>query len=254
MSTAASTRAAELEQEAGEHAGELQRRAASDSRRVLECIDALERVTAEAVEALRKEMDALQAEIARCTSRAAPAEPAPDEMEPAQVVEAPPHPEETAEPAPTETHAQPEEASELGAAEADLVSEAQEDNAQEEERAAEEEPEEPEEPEAIRPVEPEAVEAEDETAEAPVAEPTTPGPARRRRRRLFPRFTSRRRGRPFIDTAGECAVCRRSLHAESEEKLRESGWQVRGATGLCPDCQEAGWDLREDGTVPSQSD
>ena len=54
----------------------------------------------------------------------------------------------------------------------------------------------------------------------------------------------------FITTQGNCAVCQRSLMAGSEENLRNSGWQVSGDVGLCPDCQNERWQLPEGARLP----
>jgi hypothetical protein len=61
-----------------------------------------------------------------------------------------------------------------------------------------------------------------------------------------------RRGRPFIDFPGECAVCRQPFVAGNVEALAESGWFVVEGIGICPDDQERGWRLAEGTNLPYQ--
>ena len=60
----------------------------------------------------------------------------------------------------------------------------------------------------------------------------------------------RRRNRPFLDVAGQCAVCGKSFQADDESALADSGWLVNGKVGLCPEDQELGWELPEGRPVP----
>lgn len=57
----------------------------------------------------------------------------------------------------------------------------------------------------------------------------------------------------FVKKPGNCAVCNKSLMVESEEELQNSGWQVSGDVGLCPDCQALGWRLPPGGQLPLRS-
>jgi hypothetical protein len=268
MSAAADNRASELREEAAHYASEAQRGAASDARRLLECIDALERVTTETLEALRREMDLLHTEISRCLS---PLERSPGSGEPASLDRgdepfgsAPDEEQGEAAQAEVIPEAEEEEPEQEALQEDEPEQESLQEDEPEQEALQEDEPEDavPEETgvvadeeEYVEPIEAGAEPVEDEAQQASVHDetaPDRPAPAGPRRRRgLLRRLVSRRRGRPFIDTAGECAVCGQGLVVDSEEELAESGWRVRGETGVCPVCQLAGWDLREDGTVPS---
>jgi hypothetical protein len=69
---------------------------------------------------------------------------------------------------------------------------------------------------------------------------------RGRRRRLF----GLRKGRAFVDYAGECAVCGTNLKVEGKQALKESGWVLGDSGGLCPDCQAAGWEWSEGAVLP----
>jgi hypothetical protein len=60
----------------------------------------------------------------------------------------------------------------------------------------------------------------------------------------------RRKSALFISTPGQCAVCYRSFAAGSEEALEASGWKISGELGLCPQCQEDGWQLPEGARLP----
>jgi hypothetical protein len=62
----------------------------------------------------------------------------------------------------------------------------------------------------------------------------------------------RRRGQPFLEEPGDCAVCSRELQAASAEELATSGWIVQGEVGLCPNCQEDGWTLPEGAPLPTR--
>lgn len=48
---------------------------------------------------------------------------------------------------------------------------------------------------------------------------------------------------PFITSDGHCAACQRTFMAGSEDALHASGWRISEDLGLCPDCQEQGWQL-----------
>jgi hypothetical protein len=54
----------------------------------------------------------------------------------------------------------------------------------------------------------------------------------------------------FISVEGHCAVCHRSFKAGSASALEQSGWQVNGDVGLCPDCQADRWELPEGARLP----
>jgi chromosome segregation protein len=66
------------------------------------------------------------------------------------------------------------------------------------------------------------------------------------------RLPGRRRGKrgPFISKPGSCSVCSTTLQVGSSEELAASGWTIHGATGLCADCKEAGWELPDAGHLP----
>jgi hypothetical protein len=82
--------------------------------------------------------------------------------------------------------------------------------------------------------------------ESPAVATASP-PTTKPRRRLFKK---RDRPRAFIDAPGECAVCERPFQAESEQQLEASGWRVSDDVGVCPQCQDKGWQLREVGQEP----
>jgi hypothetical protein len=66
-----------------------------------------------------------------------------------------------------------------------------------------------------------------------------------RRRGLFGR-----RGRAFVDFAGECAVCGTKLKVGGKHVLADCGWVVRDGRGLCRGCQMAGWEWPEEAVLP----
>jgi vacuolar-type H+-ATPase subunit H len=112
----------------------------------------------------------------------------------------------------------------------------------------------PEEAEPQEQPEPEETESERDqpvasSAEASNGEPPT---GESQSRGLF-RRRGRRNGRPFIEIADRCAVCRVSFAAGSEDRLRDSGWQVVGEKGLCPKCQAEGWELTESAPAAAPS-
>jgi hypothetical protein len=47
-----------------------------------------------------------------------------------------------------------------------------------------------------------------------------------------------------------CSVCNRPRPALTDTELAESGWQLSRAGGVCPACQEQGWQFPADATVP----
>jgi hypothetical protein len=74
-------------------------------------------------------------------------------------------------------------------------------------------------------------------------EESVPAPGRTRRPR-------RGKVQPFIDESGACAVCSSELRAKSASGLEASGWVIQGGQGLCPSCQEDGWQLPAGALVP----
>jgi hypothetical protein len=64
------------------------------------------------------------------------------------------------------------------------------------------------------------------------------------------RWLGRRRNRPFVDEPGECAVCSAELRAGSPAALKSSGWIVADDQGLCPSCQEDGWQMPAGASLP----
>lgn len=58
------------------------------------------------------------------------------------------------------------------------------------------------------------------------------------------------RARAFRDEPGCCAVCQRELQVDDEAELKASGWIVSGDSGVCPPCQEDGWQLPEGAAIP----
>jgi vacuolar-type H+-ATPase subunit H len=237
----AERRAQEI-REKGELEAEATRREALESgRRVFERINALERPLGELVRSLRDEMDRVTAELgerryselpspsiaAEPEPEPAPAstvepEPAARAMEPTRIEpeERIPEPQPTPEPEP-EPALEPEVPAAGGNGAAELT---EEDIAHE---VAERAP--------ARPA---------PTVSSPVRAEPAVGRLRRRSLRRRPR------SQPFVDSAGECAVCQRSFKAGSEAELAASGWAVSGEVGLCPSCQEDGWQLPEGARLP----
>ena len=78
---------------------------------------------------------------------------------------------------------------------------------------------------------------------------SAPPEASDKKRGLLGRL-KRRKSALFITTPGQCAVCYRSFAAGSEEALEASGWKISGELGLCPQCQEDGWQLPEGARLP----
>jgi len=64
------------------------------------------------------------------------------------------------------------------------------------------------------------------------------------------RLLGLRKGRPFIDYPGKCAVCGLKLKVADKQALRESGWALGLNSGLCPDCQTSGWVWSEGADLP----
>jgi hypothetical protein len=68
----------------------------------------------------------------------------------------------------------------------------------------------------------------------------------RQSKRLF----RRRRGRPFIDRPGKCAVCSTEAEFDGEAELVASGWIVRDQAAVCPTCQADGWQFPDGAALP----
>jgi hypothetical protein len=108
------------------------------------------------------------------------------------------------------------------------------------------------EPEAVEP-EPEPAEPEPETVAAdaePEPEAVSAGTSSTNGKRGKLGWLKRRKSTLFVTTPGQCAVCYRSFAAGSQEALDASGWKVSGELGLCPQCQEDGWQLPEGARLP----
>jgi hypothetical protein len=226
--------------------GERTRRDAMEAaRRMLERLHALERPLGELVMNLHMEMDRVAAELQSGSAVDAQSMELPESTEGERWPE-------TATSPPPRDESEPEE----------------EARADEEEAQAEPEPVEPEpEPEPEAEAEPEAEEPEAEPEPARVTEeppamaepPSYPltsgvgsaasGEPRDEKEGLFTRLR-KSRGRPFITTEGHCAVCQRAFKAGSQENLDASGWLVSGDAGLCPNCQQDGWQLPEGARLP----
>jgi hypothetical protein len=66
------------------------------------------------------------------------------------------------------------------------------------------------------------------------------------RRKLF----GRRKGVPFVDEPGQCAVCGSKLKVANQDKLAASNWIVVDDAGLCTRCQAEGWDWADGAALP----
>jgi vacuolar-type H+-ATPase subunit H len=225
--------------------GERTRRDALESaRRVLERLHALEQPLGQLVMSLHMEVDRVAAELGsggvvdaqsmelpgrtsearteappeRTDARPAPAPPSPSEEPEVEVEEAEPEPEPVE---PEGVEAKPEEAPEPEEAQDEPVAAGTAAQA----RAETDEP---------------------EPERGPELEPR---PEPQHREGLLSRFR-RARGRAFISTEGYCAVCQRAFKAGSKENLDASGWLVSGDVGLCPSCQNEGWQLPEGARLP----
>lgn len=87
-------------------------------------------------------------------------------------------------------------------------------------------------------------EARSKAEDTPRAE-DTPQPSRQHAG-LFGRW----RARAFRDEPGYCAVCNRELQVDDDAQLEVSGWVFSGDSGVCPSCQEDGWQLPEGAAIP----
>lgn len=261
MLEAAERRAEEIRSSAEKDARELRQGAAREAGTLFEKLEALEAPLDALVSSLRGELDSLSTEFRRHW---------PDDevitrdggngADPAGQTQASPEQEAfTGEPEPAA-----EEEPEVGETPEEPEAEVEEPVAEEpvaDEPQAEAEP--VDEPEAEDAEEPEAVEEhvhehEHDTQVTQASDAVVP-PAPEAAQPYQPEPTSkkgplgwlkRRKSALFITTPGQCAVCYRSYAAGSEEALAESGWKVSGELGLCPDCQNDGWQLPEGARLP----
>ncbi len=80
------------------------------------------------------------------------------------------------------------------------------------------------------------------SAEQP-AQPAAPAKSRSRSGR-------RRRRRRSGQQPANCAVCGKVPTAAGSDAFADGGWVMAGKAGLCPDCQEKGWQLPATGGLP----
>jgi outer membrane biosynthesis protein TonB len=246
MLEAAESRARDIRRAAEKDAREKRQAAAQEASALFKQLEAIERPLDALVASVRGELDSLSTEFRRhwttddVVMHAVPDAPQEEGEQPPLAAEPEPEPQPEPEPEP-----EPEHQAEPHA---------------EGEEAPEEELEEELEPEAV--LEDEAHDHEghehDEVADEPfdgTAEldemPYSNGAAETsdKKRGLLGRL-KRRKSALFITTPGQCAVCYRSYAAGSEEALEASGWKVSGELGLCPQCQEDGWQLPEGARLP----
>lgn len=231
MLDAAEARGQEIREEAARDAERVRREATISAARVWDGIAALERPLGQLVTGLRAELDTAHSRLGYQAPVDSDIALAKEPMVSA--------PDEGDEP---DDDLREATAASDGAADTATEDEISADETPDAETTRDEETPPGEEGPADEPADP----AREDTPETGLAEDHDDLPSKRGlRSRLL-----RRRDRAFIQVAGHCAVCERSLEAGTPENLAASGWTVSGEIGLCPVCQSEGWRLPKESGLP----